>query len=196
MSDEIINQITLKYLLNKDYRHSDKENDVKINKKDRKFYRRRVLNLTQELFLNKSPENLFPNVKNAFDNYINSCVNYFKITDESDIIQEDYKEFEPKNTINTINSINSNIMMEQCDAIIDNAIIDNAIIDSSNKLMMRFVKTTKPPLSDFVKITLAKPLIEPVLPKQKNIELNTPQLKNKGISKKKNVDINNETQAK
>ena len=178
---DIVNQITLKYLLNKDYHHQDKE-EVKMNKKDKKFYRRRVLNLTQELFLNTSPENLFPDVKNAFDNYINSCVNYFKITDESDIIQEDYIDY--------INSIpkNPNTMTE-------NAMTENEtteMMDNSNKLMMRLVNTTKPPLSDFVKITLRKPLIEPVLPKQKNIELNTPQLKNKGISKKKNVIINNE----
>jgi hypothetical protein len=180
MNDDIVNQITLKYLLNKDYRNCDKETS-KLNKKDKKFYRRRVLNLTQELFLNKSPDNLFPDVKNAFDNYINSCVNYFKITDESDIIQEDYIEY-----ANSIpNPINSNIMMDDVNA-----------VENSNKLMMRLVKTTKPPLSDFVKITLMKPVVEPILPKQKNIELNTPQLKNKGISKKKNVDINNETQVK
>ena len=195
MSDDIINQITLKYLLNKDYRHQDKE-EIKMDKKDKKFYRRRVLNLTQELFLNKSPDNLFPNVKNAFDNYINSCVNYFKITDESDIIQEDYLEYTnsmnttPSNSIliNPINPINQNIMMDTN--------VANEMVENSNKLMMRLVKTTKPPLADFVKITLLKPLVEPVLPKQKNIELNTPQLKNKGIRKKKNVDINNETQTK
>jgi hypothetical protein len=52
---------------------------------------------------------------------------------------------------------------------------------------MRSFKITKPSLDNFVKIKYTKKPSEIVLPKQKDINLKDPDLRNKGIRKKKNI---------
>jgi hypothetical protein len=176
-----ISELTLEYLMNKEQYEKylvQRNPKTKLNnKKDKKFYRRRIFDLTKQLLSNESPENLMPDVKYAFENYVNACINFYKILDKTDIIQEDYTglEIDIKNEIN-----------------IDN--IGNA--DEANQLMMRSIKISHPPslLDNFVKIKNAKPQVEPVIPKQKDINLKDPNLKNKGIlylkKKKKNITNN------
>jgi hypothetical protein len=60
------------------------------NKTARKVYKKRLLDLTKELLSNEKPENLMPDVEYAFDNYVKTCVRYFKIIDETDVIQQSY----------------------------------------------------------------------------------------------------------
>ena len=91
MSEEFVNQVTLEYLVNKEYNVAPNLKN-NVNKKDKKFYRKRVFNLTKELLSNEEPSHLFPDVKQAFDNFTNHCINYFKAIDCSDILQEDYKD--------------------------------------------------------------------------------------------------------
>ncbi len=90
MTSGIVDQITLECLMNKETynRIMTNKNLVKDKNKDRKFYRKRISNLTNELLLNNSPENLLPDVTLAFEHYVKSCIHYFKIIDESDIIQQ------------------------------------------------------------------------------------------------------------
>lgn len=178
MSKEYINQITLDCLLNKEQFANHINNKIKksINKKDKKFYRKRIFDLTKLLLINKEkPEDLFPDVKYAFDNYLKTCINYFKAIDNNDIIQDDYKDLENENDDKDGN-VDDNI-----DEKLNNI---NLSREKADKLMLRSIKL-KPSLDNFIQ-KIPKKTDEIVLPKQKNIKLDNPELKTKGI-KKKNI---------
>jgi hypothetical protein len=184
MSENIINQITLDCLLNKElYQKHVKSSMYKnIDKKDKKFYRKRVYNLTKELLLTNDKEmnsTLFPDVKYAFDNYVKACIHYFKIVDNNDILQEDYKEYQKIDQILHINGGE--------EILVDNS----ATKEDADKLMMRSINIKNHSLDKFVKVKNLKKE-NMILPKQKEVNLKDPILKNKGIKKKKNIPINYE----
>jgi hypothetical protein len=190
-SDDFLNQVSLDFLINKkQYKNhsvSFTENTInkKINKKDKKFYRRRILSLTKDLLSKEDEVDIIipPDIKYMFDNFIKACVHYFKILDRNDIIQEDYNEFEDKikenNENNEINDESHKILKEE-----------------NEKLLMRSVKMTNPSLDNFIKINMTKQSKELIIPQQKEINLKDPILKNKGIDKKKNIINNYEEDAK
>ena len=222
MSSGIIDQITLECLMNKDTYNKIMLNKTLINEKnkDKKFYRKRISNLTKELLLNEPPNNLLPDVSFAFDNYIKTCIHYFKIIDESEIIQRDYdvlkeqenakkKAKEEAAQIESLETIEENKeekpetkkgkeeqikMNKETDKGPDNG------IDKVDNLILRSVRLMTPTLDNFISLsslnnlnTLSNQEIIPtikkehILPKKKDIDLMNPELKNKGICKKKNI---------
>ena len=195
MSENIIHQITLECLINKDMyeKHKNAEKNLKINKKDKKFYRRRVLNLTRELLLSKKEGDatsdltnvmetiVTPDLLNAFNNYVKACIHNFKIIDKNDIIQEDYKDI----NMNLLNDLNFLDLSET----LENETQNNS--NENNKLIMRTIKE-KSNLDNFVKIKYQKPQEDIIIPKIREINLNDPNLRNKGIKKKEkenNINI-------
>ncbi len=190
-NDKLINKITLECLLNKSqydkYLSSNIVNLATINKRDKKFYRKRILQLTKDILINVQQESLPNDIIFAFENYVKHCSQYFKMIDKTDIIQNDYKNDDTEINHSLIDS---------------NVNIDNSIIistDEANKLMMRSIKTDKYTLDKFVKITsITKE--QPIIPLQKEINLKDPILRNKGvvqsIGKKKNIVNNYETNTK
>ena len=146
-----------------------------INRKDKKFYRKRIFDLTKTLLISKEiPENIMPDVIHAFNSYVKNCITHFKELDRTDILQEDYN-----NITNSSNSINNNELKTNNSDTIKN--------NDADKLMMRSVKINKNPMDTFV-IKHKKQEKEYILPKEKTINLNDPILKNKGICKKKNIN--------
>jgi hypothetical protein len=175
MSQSFVDQVTLDYLLNKDMfnKHIKTQKAKSINKEDRKFYKKRIYNLFKELLITKEePEDLLPDVKYAYDNFINACINYFKTIDNNDLIQEEYKGLDETPDIISIPELKDNNLQTEEDA---------------NKLLMRSIKITTLPLDNFVKRKSTKVEEKLILPKQKEINLNEPELKIKGINKKKNI---------
>jgi len=179
MSEDLVHQITVDCLINKEvYLKMQKSNLVhSINKKEKKFYRKRVLNLTRELLLKKdtSYNEINPDIKNSFDNFVKTCIHYFKIIDKNDIIQEEYNHFDDDHddNDNTCNdTTTSNVYNSEND----------------NKLFMRSIKI-KNGLENFVTIKSFKKPDEMILPKIKDINLEEPTLRNKGIIKKENITI-------
>jgi hypothetical protein len=139
-------------------------------RKDKRFYKKRIFDLTKKLLNNEKPETMYPDVGSAFDSYARVCIEYFKVLDKSDIIQEDYAD-------------------------IENGILNNKPLDPSfnaveeSMLMMRSIKITEPnALEKLVKRTTSKLEKKPIIPIQKDINLKDPNLKNKGISKKNNIN--------
>ena len=175
-----INQITLDCLINKT-QYSNYINNItnkNINKKDRHFYRRRILNLTKQiLYKEENTEIIPPDITYMLDNYIKTCINYFKIIDTNDIIQEDYKEYAEKEMLTEIATDN--------EIISQNEFMKN----ENNKLLMRSINISKPTLDNFIKIKMTKAPEKLIIPQQKEINLKDPILKNKGISKNKNNTI-------
>ena len=175
MSQAFVDQVTLDYLLNKDMfnKHIKTQKAKSINKEDRKFYKKRIYNLFKEILITKEePENLLPDVKYAYDNFINSCINYFKTIDNNDLIQEEYKGLDEIPDIINIPELKDNNLQTE---------------EEANKLLMRSIKITTLPLDNFVKRKSTKVEEKLILPKQKEINLNNPELKIKGINKKKNI---------
>ena len=170
MCDNLINQITLDCLMNKDQYNRYIQNKVtkSTNRQDKKFYKKRIVDLTRDLLSKPSvhePE-ILADVKYAFDNYVRNCVHYFKSLDNNDILQEEYNGSD----FDLIPPGNSDLITHnQYEA---------------DKLLMRSVKLENP-LDKFVKKKLLKKPDEPIIPKQKEIDLTDPALKNKGIIKKK-----------
>ena len=183
MSTEYVNQVTLECLMNKDtykkYVATKKKNVV--NKKDQKFYRRRILSLTKEMLY---PEESIdkanvhhPSIVSLFQMYSKACIDYFKTLDKNDIIQEDYV------------SLTTETAEMSADDIKTQSEID--------KQFMRSIQVREPnTLDKFVKRSTIAPKEEPVLPKQKDINLRDPALKNKGIRKKKNITNKYEEESK
>ena len=108
-----VDEVTLECLMNKEQygKHVRKMpaslSSKKVNNSDRKFYKKRIYDLTKQL-LNNEPisENIFPDVTNSFQTYIKACVDYFKTLDKTDILQEDYQTIDNSIKIDRNNEIN------------------------------------------------------------------------------------------
>ena len=138
MSTEYVNQVTLECLMNKDtYKKyvATKKKSV-VNKKDQKFYRRRILSL-----------------------------------------QEDYSTLTQETAEMSIEDIKT-----------------QAEIDQQFMRSIHVKEATT--LDKFVKRSTTAPKEDPILPKQKDINLRDPALKNKGIRKKKNITNKYEEESK
>jgi hypothetical protein len=184
MSDNLISEITIGYLMNKDQYAKyimNKSNNGSSStsnsiRKDKKFYKKRIYDLTKQLINNEKPEGIYSGIIDTFELYTKICIEYFKTLDKTDIIQKDY------NGLITDVSSNTGVQLDSLQNVQN--------IEEANKLMMRLVKITEPnSLEKLVKRTIiknvdAKPNIPP---KQKEINLKDPILKNKGIRKKKNI---------
>jgi hypothetical protein len=138
------------------------------------------LSLTKELLLTKEkPEFLFPDVEYAFDNYVNTCIQYFKTIDSNDIIQTEYNSFAGIATLSNINGLDD-----------DDDADDFQCKEDADKLLMRSISISKSSLDNFVTKKLTKKAQDMILPKQKDINLTDPILKTKGVlkfDKKKNI---------
>ena len=179
MSQAFVDQVTLDCLLNKSMfgAHVKNKRSQSVNKEERKFYKKRIYNLFKELLLTKTePDDLLPDVKYAYDNFVNASINYFKTIDNNDLLQEEYK------TLDEEEIININAIPELC---------DDVSVEDADKLLMRSIKITTPTLDKYVKRKSTKPQEQIIMPKQKEVNLLDPELKEKGlnnnIKKKENI---------
>lgn len=86
-----IDNITIKYLSN--FKNKNKQNSLDkliVNEDDIHFYKHRIQNLTYELLNNMELVNVDTELKQTFNIYVNSCINYFKLTDTHMMIQKDH----------------------------------------------------------------------------------------------------------
>jgi len=201
MSDAFVNQVTLDCLLNKHQYEKYVSNKISkdVDKKEKKFYRKRILNLTKDL-LASEPEvtNLLPDVNYAFDNYVRACIHSFKVLDSNDIIQSEYenikkieqsreeklnKEYENqvnKPTKNENDNDNEYETGEEEDEVKESEIAKNK--QSADNILARSnIRIINPSLDSFIKVKLPQMRDEMILPKQKEINLNEVSLKTKGI---------------
>jgi hypothetical protein len=184
IKDDFINRITLEYLINSHKKQLFKQNNLP-NKKDQKFYRKRILALTKGLLYEekdttqetgsepKESEKLPHDIQDSFNRYIKTCIEYFKIIDKCDILQEDYLGLLDNNVGPKDNDNNSEGVLELNQ-------------EAANQLMMRSIKIRDTGMDKFVKRTFTQQSNPPPIPKQRNINLKDPNLKTKGL--KQNVN--------
>ena len=163
-----IDNITLNCFANKQqYEHVMKKNDYHNDKQflsDKKFYKKRVIDLTKKLFRNDVDD---LQLYSTFDSYTKSCINYLKFLDKKDIIQEKY----------------SNIIDSSC----NNFDVDDYDISKCDILFAKEEEVKKINLDTFVvkKNSKSKPKI---LQKKESVNIKTKEHKTKGLKKKKNIN--------
>jgi hypothetical protein len=107
----------------------------------------------------------------AFDNFTRTCISYFKMMDKTDILQTDYSEF---------NVITNTVAMPPEDTPLT--------FEDTSMTFMRTVKVDNITMDKFVKRTSTAPPKTQIVPLQREVNLKDPELRNKGIRKKKNVE--------
>jgi len=164
-------EITLECLMNRQaYSKYLKQEGVKMknNLKDKHFYKKRIYDLTKSLMHNETSPS--EEINRAFDNYVNRCIQYFKILDTTDILQQDYDGIEYATTCSNIS------------------------LTDYNEYITKQIKYYQPnSLEKIVKRTIIqsdKPA--PILPKQKDINLKDPALRVKGIKHEIKNELKNE----
>ena len=140
-----------------------------ISKKDIKFYRKRIIQLTKNLFKDNDYP---PSLINAHTEYVHTAINYLKVEDTRDILQEEYDNIES----DEMGSLDA-------DKLLYNDNPDKILYNTKDKDMRDFV-------------TIKKKENKKNLPLVKNIELNDPKLKMKGVKKKKISSKTNENKKK
>jgi len=165
--------------MNKDqYNKYVKNNTIKlpnsVNKKDKKFYKKRIYNIIKQLLSSQETEiepRLFTDVQKSFDNFVNICIHSLKVIDKTDIIQDDYKDIAESITLNL--DLNKELDDD-----------DIKTKEEADLLLLRSIKITNPSLDNFVKRKYTKAPQQIMMPQQKDINLRDPNLKIKGIKDK------------
>lgn len=160
-----IDLITLEYMSNNTYSHKqnslNKNIDKKVSKSDRKFYRKRIIHETKNMLKNEFKNDV---LKHEFNNYIFSLVTYFKLVDKTDIIQKDYEDLNHNDSMDDSENEHEN---EKKDTPLD--LINLNIAENKKITLDNFVKSNKPKQPSYI------------FPTQKDIDLKSPSLKEKGI---------------
>ena len=151
---------------------------TQIDKKDRKFYRKRILNLTRELFVSSTVAN--DNVNDAFMNYIHYCVEHFKNIDTNDILQSEYNVGMDTPDLEADSDVDA-----ESDLDADAEQVEMTMSSYDSSILRKIIKPNT--LDNFIIRNIIKKNTPEYLPVQKEINLKDPQLRVKGISKKKNL---------
>ena len=87
MSDDLVNQLTLNFLISKHQlqklNKKVKETSDQIKTRDIKEYNERIKILFDSLLVNNPPDDLLCDVKNSFDTFIDKSIYYFKAHDNT-----------------------------------------------------------------------------------------------------------------
>ena len=169
MSQSYVDQVTIDCLLNKNV--INQYIKKKENKEEIKFYKKRIYNLFKEIITGNSPNDLLPDVKYAYSNFLTESIRYFKTVDNNEVIQSEYKDMEfPPEIGCDVNDASGNVV-------------------DAYKLLMRSIKIDVPTLDKYVTRISTKKKEEIILPKQKDINLNDPEFKIKGLKKNNITNI-------
>ena len=134
------------------------------------YYFRPANSREQNLFIIRtSIDNL--TVNNFTNKILNikASKNYFKVIDNNDLLQEEYKDIEQNEKIT--NELTEDLAEQ------------TKISPEADKLIMRSVKMDIPTLDKYVKRTYHKKKENIILPKSREVDITNPELKNKGIKK-------------
>ena len=194
---DIVNYITLETMSNNDsynkYLKRNKMDHDAVLKREKKFYRKRIIALTKDILFNNLTTNQPPPsdslsqtdthtpkiddiIISSFNTYARLCISHFKFKDTMDTIQGEYKD------------INHETYLNSCG--VDNDTADNDYdegnynpannLSEANKLCMKQTDKKIITLDNYVIKTTA-PKNEMILPKTKNINLKDPKFKKKDI---------------
>lgn len=165
LSESEMNRISIEYFTNPSYYGeigSACKEDESERKQDVKFYRRRIVALTKDIFRGAAVD---ASLRSAFDDYVSSAIAHLKMLDTKDILQNEYSELQAPEV--------RHAMPDELDAEVGEA----------NSQMMK-VAQVGGTLDSFVVSTRTVNKQEDP-PKLKTVNLQDPKLKHKGVRRKK-----------
>lgn len=200
----IMHTIDLEYLINPDQHKkiTEKyETANQINDDERKFYRKRMLQLTRDLIAGEISNT---NLESAFNNYMRESINYFKFMDKKDIIQGDYTELnqeikkkQEKKKQQTIEqdkkkqAVNvETTKTDKTDKKLDKTGKPQLTGENADELLINRTQLKDPCMNSFIKVKRNPIEKKHIMPKQRDIDLTDPKLKRKGIKKKRRKETN------
>ena len=170
--------LTLEYFSSNAFYSKINKPTILVSKCDRKFYRRRIMNETKKMLKNE-----FNNekMKGIFNTYIFSLISHFKTLDTNDLIQKGYD--------------NSDVDKNKDDSDFNGSVGDdkNELNKNSNQnidYLFGKEQNKSITLDNFI-IKTNKLKKDNDFPEKREINLNEPELKNKGIKNKKKKTILN-----
>jgi hypothetical protein len=93
MSDDLINQLTLNFLISKQQlqklNKKTKETADQTKLREIEEYNDRIKKLFSDLLVCQPPDDLLFEVKNTFDNFIEKAIYYFKAHDNNDLLERE-----------------------------------------------------------------------------------------------------------
>lgn len=174
--------------INREYLTNNMDNVIRnkcviVKKKDKKFYRKRILALTKNLLSNDETD-VPSEIERYFKEYIGSCIDYFKTVDNNDLRQDEYRYMDEDKDED---KLTNGEYLEVDDSMLNT---DNCGTSSNNidSLLIRKINVANT-LDNFVIRNSSKKKV--IIPKKKKVNLRDPSLKTKGTEKmgeKNNID--------
>ena len=170
-----IDKVTLEYLINPDLfnKHiiKSKNLDRKEFENDKQFYRKRIVGLVKEMLKGNFENN---NLKDNFNNYIESLIIYFKEIDRKDLLQEYYLDL----------SLNFSNTKEKLNTIPEEQDIDSYLFNKDKleiNTIEKYINVKKINNKEYY------------LPEKRDVNLKDPKLRKKGlVPKEKSINNINE----
>ena len=163
----------LEYLMNpalyEKWRISTESNSSGDFNNDLKFYKKRIVQLTKDMSKGTTTSQ---SLKNSFNEYAKACIIYLKTIDRKDILQKEYEGLD----IQSKDSSDTHNLEEMTKEELNNTLI-NPVYTHSKSTLHDYLN---------IKTVSNKEKQSMPLPKEKNIQLNNPALRDKGVKKKKN----------
>ena len=175
-SEKYIENVTIQYLLNPNLQSQILKNNSILSKEfndDVKFYKKRISQYIKDICKDINSEKFEfstnDKTKLACINFMKCLIEEYKFNDTTDILQEDYEEYNVINNYDISNNVVNNKLNNNHD-------IDNILLKEEKKTIS---------LDNFVKV---KNVIKrEILPNKREANLQEPHLRYKGV-KKKNID--------
>jgi hypothetical protein len=184
-------QITLKYLANNIYQETMDKNKEEVEHLERKeinFYKKRIYVYFKQMLKGKYPNNT---LKEKYVDYVKTLIEYIKVTDTNELLQEDYKELEQcteeKIHINE-NEVSSNNTHKTHNTNADKQML-NIVSEDSKNTLKNFVQIKKVKINTVD--TLPYPQIKNINIKSDNYRLKGVKLKNKKTLSDNDIDNDN-----
>ena len=214
-SKKYIDDITIKYLSGNRYNKLDNiDLNSNVNKDELYFYKKRITNTTRELIKNyiDVSGNIDNNIVNdAFINYANALIKYFKQEDFIDLIKnhngfiDDIASINVNQDISNQDISNQDISINNQDISINNqdisinnqdisinnqdiSINNQDIINEKNKYFIKALNVKKYDWNNFCKVDRKIENNQQPIPKLCEYDLKNPSLRIKGVKNKKSKD--------
>jgi hypothetical protein len=182
-----IDDVTLAYMVNtSQYEKYLKKNHMdydSVFKRDIRFYRKRIISLTKDLFKNQNEtdknQNSDATMVGAFNMYMRACISYLKFSDQSETIQKCYVCL----GITDGNQSNQNIKNQKCICKNKN---ENELfeLNKANELCFKPKEVKKITLDNYVIRKNVKKSEPVVYPQQFTFNPRDPACKHKGLKPK------------
>ena len=178
-----VDDVTLEYMVNvAQYEKYLRRNNIDYDtgfKRDLKFYRKRIISITKDLFKNELKD---VTLNGAFNMYMKACISHLKFEDQSETIQKCYVCM----GVMTGEAAAQQEQQQQQQQCICNNVVTDFEINKANELCFKPKEVKKLTLDTYVIKKSSSQKKEPIVfPQQISFNPKDPSFKHKGLKKQK-----------